>query len=139
VLKAVVDVNLVVSGIISKEGSPAKLLLAWRNNDFLLIISEGMLEETKKVLQYPRIKNKYNLNVQDISQAIGAIERFAFVLPDRIKVDIIKDDPDDNKVIACALAANADYIVSGDRHLLELSAVKGISIVTAKEFLALLE
>lgn len=134
-LKAVIDVNLFVSAIISKKGNPAKLLQLWRNRAFLAVISEQMLEELKRVLRYPRIRNKYNLKDEDAAMAVNAIRKFAVVLPDRLKIEVIKDDPDDNKVLACALEAKADYIVSGDNHLLDLGVFENIPIVTVKDFI----
>lgn len=135
VFKAVIDINLFVSSVINKNGTPAKLLQAWRDNAFLLIISEQMLEDVKRVLQYPQIKNKYNLKDDEIKQVVDTIKNFAIVFPDVIELDVIKEDPDDNKVLACALGAKADCIVSGDRHLLKLGVFGDIPIVTAKDFL----
>ena len=134
-LKVVIDINLFVSGLISKKGNPAKLLQLWHDRAFLLVISQAMVKEIERVLQYPRIRNKYNLKDQDLEQAVGTIKKFAVVLPDAIELDVVKDDPDDNKVLACALAVQADYIVSGDSHLLKLGVFENIPIVTVKDFI----
>jgi len=139
VLKTVIDTNLFVSSIINKSGIPAKLLQAWQDHDFLLIISDQMLEEMRRVLQYPHIKNKYNLKDDDIAKVIDTIERFAVVLHDVEGVDVISEDPDDNKVLACAIAAEADFIISGDKHLLKLGKFEDIPIMTAKDFLKKME
>ncbi|MBU4186412.1 MAG: putative toxin-antitoxin system toxin component, PIN family [Proteobacteria bacterium] len=138
-LKTVIDTNLFVSSIINKSGIPAKLLQAWQDHDFLLIISDQMLEEMRRVLQYPHIKNKYNLKDDDIAKVIDTIERFAVVLHDVEGVDVISEDPDDNKVLACAIAAEADFIISGDKHLLKLGKFEDIPIMTAKDFLKKME
>ena len=95
-LKAVVDINIFVSGLISKKGNPARLLQLWYDRAFLVVISEQMLEEFGRVLRYPHIRNKYNLKDEEIEQAVNTIEKFAIVLPDLIELDVIKDDPDDN-------------------------------------------
>jgi putative PIN family toxin of toxin-antitoxin system len=139
VLKVVIDINLFVSGLISKKGNPAKLLQLWHDHAFLLVISEQMVKEIERVLQYPRIRNKYNLKDEEIEQAVGTIKKFAVVLPDAIELGVVKDDPDDNKVLACALAAQADYIVSGDGHLLKLGVFENTPIVTTKDFLGSIE
>jgi len=139
VFKVVIDINLFVSGVINKSGNPARLLQLWRDNTFLLIISEQMLEDIKRVLHYPRIKNKYNLKDKEIKQTVDTIKKFAIVFPDLIDLDVIKEDPDDNKVLACAIAAKADRIVSGDRHLLKLGVFGNIPILTAKDFLDSIE
>lgn len=134
-LKVVIDVNLFVSAIINRKGNPYKLFQLWRSNVFLLIISERMLEEMKKVLQYPRIKKKYNLRDEQIKQAVDTVKKFAIAFPVLKTLDVIKEDPDDNEVLACALTAKVDFIVSGDNHLLELGAFEDIPIVTVKNFL----
>ena len=134
-LKVVIDINLFVSGVISKKGNPARLLQLWYDRAFLVVISEQMVEELRRVLRYPRIRNKYNLKDEEIEQVVGMIKKFAIVLPDIIELDVIKDDPDDNKVLACALAVKADYIVSGDSHLLDLGVFENIPIVTMKDFI----
>ncbi len=134
-LKAVIDINLFVSGVISKRGNPARLLELWHDRAFLVVISEQMVDELARVLRYPHIKNKYNLKDEEIEQAVGTIKKFAVVVPDIMKVDVVKDDADDNKVLACALTVKADYIISGDNHLLELGVFKNIPIVTVKDFI----
>jgi putative PIN family toxin of toxin-antitoxin system len=139
VLKAVIDINLFVSSIINKRGTPARLFQAWRDRAFILILSEGMLEDIGRVLQYSRIKYKYHLHDSEINQALDIIKKFAIVLPDLLDLHVITQDPDDNKVLACAVSAEAHYIVSGDDHLLHLQEYKNISIVTAKDFLDIIE
>ncbi|MFH1777037.1 MAG: putative toxin-antitoxin system toxin component, PIN family [Candidatus Omnitrophota bacterium] len=131
----VIDINLFVSDVISKKGNPARLLALWYDRAFLVVISEQMVEEFARVLQYPHIRNKYNLKDEEIEQAVDAIKKFAIVLPDVIELDVLKDDPDDNKVLVCALAVKADYIVSGDSHLLDLGVFEDIPIVTVKDFI----
>lgn len=137
--KVVIDANLFVSALISKKGNPARLLQLWSEWAFLVIISEQMLKEMQRVLQYPRIKNKYNLKDEQIAQAVDTIKKFAIILPDVIILDVVKEDPDDNKVLACALAAKADYIVSGDKALLSLGGFEDIPIVAVKDFLDIIE
>lgn len=137
--KVVIDTNIFVSSLIKKESIPARLIRLWRENAFLVIVSEQMLEEIKKVLQYPQIKSKYKLRNEEINQAISAIEKDAIVLTDVLELDVIKEDPDDNKVLACALEVRVDYIISGDKHLLALEKYKNIPIVRVKEYLDILE
>lgn len=134
-LKVVLDTNQFVSSIISKKGLPSQLLQAWRKHAYILIISKEIIREIEQVLQYPHITKKYYLQKKDIESLIHLIEQEAVILPNPSKVNIIKDDPDDNEILACALEAEAQYIVSGDTHLLSLRQYKDIKIVTAREFL----
>lgn len=136
--KVVIDTNQFVSSVIIKQGPSAQLLQAWREHYYILIISKGILEEIKRALEYPHIIKKYPLNKQDIEAFIRLIEHEAIILADSIQLDVIKDDPSDNKVLACALEVVADYIVSGDKHLLNLHQYENIPIVTVQEFLKII-
>ena len=136
-LKAVVDTNQFVSGLISRHGPPAQLIDLWRRHEFILITAEEIIREVRRVLRYPRIARKYHLNAWDIDGFIHILEHDAIVLRHLPKLNVIKEDPDDDNILACALSAEADYIVSGDSHLLDLRAFNNIPIVTVREFLKL--
>ena len=137
-VKAVLDTNQFVSSIISKKGAPAQLLQAWKDRAYILITSRQIIAETEKALHYPRILKKYHLQERDIQALINLIDHEAIVLPSPAKINIIKEDPDDNQVLACALEAKAQYIVSGDKHLLNLGQYKSISVVNVREFLKII-
>jgi putative PIN family toxin of toxin-antitoxin system len=139
VLKVVIDTNQFISSIIIQKGPSAQLLQVWRNHYFILILSKNIIEEIKKVLYYPYIKEKYNLQEQVIESLINLIEHEAIILSDSIKINVINDDPEDNKFLACSLEAEADYIISGDKHLLKLHHYKDIPIITVREFLRIIE
>ena len=135
VLRVVLDTNVFVSGLLSKTGLPAKILDAWRAGQYLLIASPPIVAEINRVLQAPRIREKYFITDGDIEQLIILLEKEALIVPGYTDVkDAIPDDPSDEMFLACAVDAAADFIVSGDRHLLEISEYKGISIITVNEF-----
>lgn len=62
---------------------------------------------------------------------------YAIVIQSDMKLFVVKKDPDGNKILECAVSSNSDYIVTGDKHLLDIKEYKGIKIVTAKQFLEL--
>ena len=136
--KAVLDTNLFVSSVITQAGPASQLLHAWRDHKYILITSWEIIQEMVRVLRYPHIKNKYRLKEEDTESLIHLIEHEAVVCPGTFKVNIVKEDPEDNKILACALEADADYIVSGDHHLLNLRRYRNIAIVTAREFLKII-
>ena len=136
-LKVVIDTNQFISSVINKHGPSANLLDAWRKYGFTLVLSDKILQEIRRVFFYPRISQKYHLNEDDINAFLGFIEHEAVILSDLARKEIIKDDPEDNEILACALEAGADYIVSGDKHLLNLKHYQSIAIVTVQEFLKL--
>ena len=134
VLRVVLDTNVFVSGLLSKTGLPAKILDAWRAGQYLLIASPPIVAEINRVLQAPRIREKYFITDGDIEQLIILLEKEALIVPGYTDVkDAIPDDPSDEMFLACAVDAAADFIVSGDRHLLEISEYKGISIITVRD------
>ena len=115
--------------------SSAQLIDRWREQRFILVTSPEIIIEIIRVLEYPHISKKYKLSKSDIQSLLTLIEHEAVVIPKLPAVHVIKEDPDDDKFLACAIAAKAEYIVSGDQHLLGLGSYKSISIVTVKEFL----
>lgn len=138
-LKLVVDTNLFVSGLILKRGAPNELLNSWRRGDFLLLITHEIIDEIKRVLRYPRIARKYNISEADIEELTVLLETEAVTLNPNVTLTIVKDDPDDDKFIECAVTGKADYIVTGDSHLLSLRRVNDISIVSVNDYFNLLE
>ena len=138
-LKLVLDTNQFVSSLIVKKGVPAQLLQAWYDHLFIMITSREILKEIERVLHYPRIFQKYHLTEENVKALVAIIEHEAIVLSDTPTINIIKEDPTDNKVLSCALEARANYIISGDRHLLGLRQYQDISIVTPREFLDIID
>jgi putative PIN family toxin of toxin-antitoxin system len=138
VLKAVVDTNNFVSGLINKKGPSAQVIELWRRGHFTLFTSSSIIGEVQRVLTYPRLTRKYSLQEDDTEGFIQLLKHEAVVMETLPDVSVIDDDPDDNKFVACALKGRVDYIISGDRHLLSLKNFQNIPIVTAQEFLRLI-
>ena len=104
---------------------------------FALLTAYALLQELDRVLCYPRLQRYYDAATRDRFVALVAALSEGVELPDEIPP--ICRDPDDDRVIACAVVGHADVIVSGDEDLLQLSRVGAIPILTAAEFLAQLE
>jgi len=138
VLRVVLDTNQFVSGLISARGASAQVLQAWRDHAYLLVISRTIQRDIERVLAYPKLRTKYRLDPKDTSALMELIEREAVVVANPPRLNVIADDPDDNDVLGVAVAAGADYLVSGDHHLLDLRRYRDIAIVTAREFLTML-
>lgn len=135
-LRAVLDTNVFVSSLLVKEGLPAQVLNAWRERQYVLVISPALIAEIRDVLKYPRIRRKYNLTNEDVEQLIALLEQDGLLVPGDAEVTgAIPEDPKDEMVLACALDGQVDLIVSGDRHLLDLGKYQGIPILTPREFL----
>ncbi len=139
-LSAVLDTNVVVSGTISSSGAPFEALEAWRKyRRYVLVISPQILAEVARVFDYPKIRKTYNLSSETIEQIILGIAKYAALTPGEFTVEEVHADPADDMVLACAVEGEADFIVSGDKHLLEIGRYRGIPIVTASKFVAELD
>ena len=134
-VRAVIDTNLFVSGLFSDKGNTFELQELWVNGAFQLAVSEKILQEIKATLLKPYIHEKLFIQEGEENEIIELIREKAFVVTkDLYETDRIKSDLTDNKFLACALEAKADYIVSGDNHLLELKHFHTIQIVNAGIF-----
>lgn len=138
--KAVLDTNVLISGLISPRGTPAKLLAAWRAGKFELVVSPKIIDEINEVLHREKIKRYFHHYGENLpGKFIAGLKRLATVVPGQREVKIVNADPDDDMFIAAAVESEADYIVSGNKHLLELNRYQGIKIITPAEFFRILE
>ena len=133
--RIVPDTNIVISGLLWR-GNPRRVLDAARDGIIELYTSPALLEELEDVLSREKFAARLaaaNVTVQDLISGFSAL---ATVIDSDPIEPVILRDPDDDAVLACALSADAEVIVSGDDDLLHLKEHKGIRIVTATEFLA---
>ncbi len=134
-IRAVIDTNLFISGLFVGQGYTYQLQELWVTGAFELLVSEDILKEIKNTLLKPHLRKKQLILNGEENEFIELIRERAFIVTqDDYQTDKIKKDHSDNKFLACALEAQADYIVSGDNHLLELKHFHGIQIVEAKTF-----
>ena len=137
-LKAVLDTNVLISALLSSDGIPNQLLRQAKLT-YQLFISREILEEVRDVLLKPKIQRKMSLTEDKILAFLSTIQRVAIVVENPFPLPIIiEDDPDDNVILACALKAKVDYLVSGDIHLKRIGSYKGISMVSPSEFFAII-
>lgn len=134
-LRVVLDTNVFVSGLLNKTGLPASILDAWRAGRYLLITSPAIISEITAVLESLWRGRKYLLTREDVAELTRLLEQDALVVPGQADVrGAIAEDPTDEMFLACALDAAADFIVTGDHHLLDLKSYRGIPIVTVQQF-----
>jgi len=134
-LRAVIDTNLFVSGLFAKDSLSAKLQDLWINQEFELITSLEIIKEVSRVLNYPRIKERFRPREEIIRRFFRLIFRKAIISKDIYQTAKIVDDPTDNKFLASALEKKTDYIVSRDPHLRNLKHFHGIQIIDATTFI----
>jgi putative PIN family toxin of toxin-antitoxin system len=138
-MKVVVDTNVVVSHYLTPAAVAARVLHAWRAQRFELVTSEAILQEVARVLAYPHLRARHQMDEPEIAQVIENFRDLALLVEPPASPTVITDDPSDNIFLACAVAGGAAVIVSGDRHLLTLGQYEGIPILRPAAFLALLE
>jgi hypothetical protein len=133
--RAVIDTNLFISGLFAEHGYTRQIQQLWVNGAFDLVVSEKILKEINATLLKPFIRKKLRLAHNDEKLITDLIrEKASVVTTDLYETERIRTDPTDNKFLACALEGKADYIVSGDNHLLEIKYFYGIQIIDAKTF-----
>ena len=137
-LRVVLDTNVIVSGTIQNRGNPFRILEAWQQGRFLLVTSDALLEEVRRVLSYPRIQ-KYGITPQQIRRVVQTLKKYGVSTEGKLQVSAVPEDPQDNQVLSAAIEGVADYIVSGDEHLRNLKQYQTISIVTPREFVDILK
>ena len=137
-LKLVLDTNTLISSFFW-EGQEAKLFRKIEQKKCLLFLSLDILKEIEKVINKPKFMQAMinsNLNSDQIIQKIMSLSHI--IIGPKLNINIIKEDLTDNKIIECAINSKADYIVSGDKHLLKLKEFKNIKIFKTKEILKLI-
>jgi len=135
-LKVVLDTNVFVSSLLVKVGLPAQILNAWRERKLILAVSSSIIAEIHAILSYTHIRRKYEVSKEEIDELITLLEQDSLLVHSNTKIiNAIAKDPSDDKVLVCATEAKVDFIVSGDRHLLDLGIYQGIPILTARQFI----
>ena len=119
-------------------GKPAEIIKSAEAQNVSIFLSEEIVAEITQVLTYPKIKNVYKtlgLQSQDLIEAVLKSAKFIKVTK---KLHVVEEHPADDKFIECAKAANADYIISGDKHLLKVACYKKTQIVSVSAFIQII-
>lgn len=131
-MRVVVDTNVFISSLLNTEGNPRKVIDLWRFEKITLCLSKEILAE------YFAVLGLFGMSEEPEGGELVQLfqKRYNQVFLTSVPtISAISEDPSDNKFIECAVATNAKYIISGDRHLLNLKVFKGIRILPPTEFL----
>ena len=139
-MKAVLDVNVLVSAAILRVGKSRQILTRATTFEYEWLTCEHILVKAAEVLTRPHIQKKYRQWVTPAQQKefFELVRQVALVVDVRSQVNVVGDQEDDI-VLACARDGQADYLVSGDPHLTKLGEFEGIKIVTPDQFLTILK
>jgi len=138
-IRAVLDVNVLVSALISPTGTPARILDAWRDELLTVVTSEDILAEFERVVAEPRLSRRYGLTPSRVARLMRGLRQFAVIPPGALAVHGVASDPDDDKFLACAVEGGADYLVTGDHGLLALGEYEGVQIVSPTAFVQIVD
>ena len=118
---------------------PGRIMEAWRRGGYELIGSPALLAEYERALSYEHLRRRHLLSAEEIAREVGSIRVAATIVEPAEVPPVITNDPTDDHVLACGVTGEADIIVSGDRHLLELREHRGIRVLSPRAFVALLD
>lgn len=129
-LKAVIDTNVFVSSFFG--GLPRQIIDLWKKGEIVLCLSQSIIEEYLGTLNRLGLEDEDEIKRLTRLFAEGYNAIFTSKTPD---IRVVKDDPDDDKFIACAVALESKMIVSGDKHLLQAKKYIDIEILSPREFM----
>ena len=137
--KVVLDSTVLVSAFLAKTGVSAELLHKAKDGGFDMCLAEEILEEVQRaLLQYQKIRKRYHYTDQAVIQYVQNLRIVSHIITELPSIEVVNSDPNDNMVVACALKARANYIVTRDNDLLSLKNYEGIKVVTPENFMGIL-
>jgi hypothetical protein len=139
-MRIVLDTNVLVSAILSSRSASAQIIGFVLDDALNLAVSRDLLDEAYRVVRYPklvRLMKKHGIAPEEVDSIIERLSAIAVVTPGELTLDVVQNDLADNKILACAVESEADFIISGDRHLTDLKEYQGITIVNPATFIAI--
>lgn len=129
-IRIVLDTNIFISAL-GWRGEEKKILEKCIDGTFNLFLSKDILNEIERVLNYP----KFNFSEKEKTEFLNLLRKISTIVKPSLTLEIIKQDSEDNKILECAIESQADFVISGDDHLLSLGEFEEIKILRASEFL----
>jgi len=132
-LRVVIDTNVFISGL-NFAGKPGEVLQLFWKGEIRVFISSFILKEIEKIL-----REKFDWSEEQIQRILTRIKAKVIEVDPKIKLSVIKEKDEDNRILECAIEGKTQYLISGDeRHLLPLKEYQGIKILSPSEFLKFL-
>lgn len=138
-IRVVLDTNVIVSAYLTRNSKAERILSLAGMGVIELFLSEHILDELERTLLSPKLTRIHKDTPTQIRHSVTLLRTFVALTPGIMEVNVVREDPDDNKILACAIEAHADYIVSGDHHLTDLGQYRNIPIVNPDAFLKHIE
>ena len=128
-IRVVLDANQFVSALLKPGSNPDTIMRLVHEEKVLLLMSETICDEVVRVLAYPKIFKRLNCSHEQLNTFVNGVRAVAIITPGRLSLPPLPADPADTKYLECAVEGKADFLVSGDHHLLDLKSCQGIPIV----------
>lgn len=135
----VLDTNIIISALLSPGGNAAAMIQRWQAEAFDVSASAVMVEEIGRALAYEHVRRNIRFSDDELLVFLDDLQSMILFVDPQETLDVIKEDQADNRILECALAAKASFIVTGDHHLLQIKEYHGIIMLPPAGFLALLE
>lgn len=133
ILSAVIDTNVLISGLLWR-GTPFHLLKWAEEKNLIIYTSLDILAEIYRVLHYPKFQQYIDNQHVSSDELFAQVAALCTIIQVDKTVEGVCSDTDDEKFLSCALSANVEVLISGDKHLLELEQYQFIRIITAQKF-----
>lgn len=139
-LSVVLDSTILVSSFLSEGGLSFEIFQHGKTRKFIWYCAEEIVQETRRVLlEEQRIRKKYHYTDEQVSDFLESVRVVAIMVQALPEIHVIRRDPKDDKILACALTTQANYIVTRDKDLLDLNNYHGTQIITPEDFIAVLQ
>lgn len=132
-MKVVLDANVLLSGLVIGSAAPAQIIAMWEEDMFDICVSERILDGVSRALNKPYWRKR--LDIQLLERRLSNVRSLVKPVKPVDDVHGIAEDDEDDLVLATAVAARADYLVTGDKYLLRIGEFRGIPIVSPRDFL----
>lgn len=136
-MRVVLDTNVVISATLIRGGNEDRILRACRRGAFELVLSPPILEEMARALSYDRLRRARWMTDEEALELLQALAEESILLPGGPAAKISRD-PEDDKLVAAAVEAGAEYAVTGDRGLLDIGTYRGVRLIPPATFLGIL-
>jgi uncharacterized protein len=133
--RIVPDTNIIMAQLLNRHSGSSRIMHMWREGECELGMSRQLLAEVRCIIGKPYMQRQCNVPAEDIEQLLHQL-RYNSVYVDVIPhVDVVKDDPSDNVLLATAAATNSDFVISNDRHLLMVWGYENVEVLRPAEFI----
>ncbi|MEK6894775.1 MAG: putative toxin-antitoxin system toxin component, PIN family [Nanoarchaeota archaeon] len=132
-MKITLDTNFFISATQWEYSVSHKLLIKLIMQDAELFTTQIILDEFSEILM-----RDFSYNLDEATKILNVVIDFVIIVEPTQKIDVVKNDPDDNAILECAIQSNSEYVITYDKHLLEHNGFRGIKIVKPEEMFGIL-